>query len=256
MKKLNFYLLWVLSIALIPGYGLMAQEENNDYVMYESIILTPNTTKLKVLGENMQKHNQKYHSTAPYSANVYNISTGANAGKMIWMMGPMKFADLDKRPAEGGHDEDWRDNIMPYINEMGTAEYWKADSKLSNLSMMDGTPGQYPIIYVRYWDVEKGQGHNVDKFLETVSSTIKNMPGDNTWGVYDNQFRQGEAGRHLATVSFHKKWAELDEPNKFRESYNEMHGENTWDAFIKNNQMTFSNSWDEIWVYNKKLSGE
>ncbi|MDC6351752.1 hypothetical protein PP178_09305 [Zeaxanthinibacter sp. PT1] len=256
MKKIKNGLLWLLCLAMMPAQQIMAQEESNDYVMYESIILSPNKAKLKVLGENMQKHNQKYHNTAPFSANVYNISTGAETGKLVWMMGPMKFSDLDSRPAEGGHDEDWRDNIMPYLDDMGAAEYWKADGKLSNLSMMDGTPGQYPIIYVRYWNVERGQGHNVDQFLETVSSTIKNMPGENPWGVYDNQFRQGEAGRHLATVSYHKKWAELDEPNTFRKSYDEVHGENTWDAFIKNNQATFSNSWDEIWVYNKKMSGD
>lgn len=110
------------------NFTLNAQEDSKDYEMMESILLTPDYTKLKVLGENMRAHNTKYHNDGPYKASVYNISTGPNTGKLVWMMGPLKYTHLDSRPEVDGHDEDWRDNVMPYIKKNHTGEYWRMDS--------------------------------------------------------------------------------------------------------------------------------
>jgi hypothetical protein len=35
-----------------------------------------------------------------------------------------------------------------------------------------------------------------------------------------------------------------------------LYGENSWDSFTETRDDTFSNRWDEIWVYNKNLSGD
>ncbi len=99
--------------------------------------------------------------------------------------------------------------------------------------------------------------YSIDHLLTQVSETIKAMPGENPWGVYDNQFRQGyTTGRHIATVSFLKNWAELDDDNKFKETFLKVHGDNSWEAFINGLDDSFSNTWDEIWEYNKQLSGK
>jgi hypothetical protein len=89
-----------------------------------------------------------------------------------------------------------------------------------------------------------------------VSETIKSMDGENPWGLYYNSFLQGDLGRHVATVSFLKNWAEMDEDRNFKESYEKLFGENLWDNFIETLEDTFTNRWDEIWVYNKNLSGD
>ena len=251
-------LLFLMTVTMVFGAMTTAEaQDNSKYEMWESIMMTPDYTKLKVLGENMRKHNQKYHKEGAYEATVYNIATGPNAGKLIWEMGPLMFAHLDKRPSAGGHDEDWRDNVMPYIKKMHTAEYWKDEAKYSNTGMLDGDNSKYPLLYVRYWEVNPDQDHLVDGLLKQISETFKGMEGDNPWGVYDNQMRQGlKIGRHLATVGFMKNWAEMDDPGTFKPTFIKVHGEDAWDPFLENMGNAFTNSWDEVWEYNANLSGK
>jgi len=56
IKKCNSLLLMV---AIVFGAMLTvnAQDDSSSYEMWESIMLTPDNTKLKVLQENMRKHN-------------------------------------------------------------------------------------------------------------------------------------------------------------------------------------------------------
>ncbi|WP_297762219.1 hypothetical protein [uncultured Muriicola sp.] len=253
-KKLISFIATVLLI--LGATTQLKAQEAQDEPKWESIMLVPDNTKLKVLGENMRKHNQKYHKEGAFKASVYNILSGPNSGKLIWMMGPLKFSDLDTRPAEGGHDEDWRDNIMPYVMQTEQGEYWEGDSKLSNTSMLPNDPSTYPILFTRYWEVNPGHGFSVESHLEMASKTIKAMPGVHPWGVYNNLFVQGKIGRHIATVSFHKNWTDFGTSWPFRTTFDEVHGANTWDSFIRNRDVTYSNWWDEIWVYDKALSGD
>jgi hypothetical protein len=256
MKTTNRFFIALTTMLLLISTTTFAQEDSS-YQMWESITLTPDNSKLKVLAENMRKHNQTYHKSGAHKATVFNITTGPNAGKIVWEMGPLNFADLDTRPSVGGHDEDWRDNIMPYIKKMNTAEYWKEDAKLSNTSMLDGDNSKYPLLYIRYLEVARDHGYSVDNLLKQISETIKAMDGVNPWGVYDNQFRQGfDIGRHIATVSFMKNWAELDEDGNFKATFLKLHGANSWDAFQKGLADSYHNSWDEIWAYDKNMSGD
>ena len=255
MKTLNSF---VLAIAMVFGTMTTINAQDSSAVpMWEMIMLTPDNTKLKVLGENMRKHNQQYHKDGPHQASVWNISSGPNSGKMVWQMGPLGYSHLDSRPSEGGHDEDWRDNVMAYVKKMEHGEYWKGDVKLSNTDMLTDDPSLYPIQFIRYWEVNLEHSHNAEGMLTIISKTIKAMEGNNAWGVYYNQFRQGtRIGRHIATVGFYKNWAELDEAPTFKKTFSKVHGEDKWDAFIRNMDQVMDNSWDEIWVYDKELSGD
>ncbi len=243
-------------VLMVFGTVLTVNSQDKSYIMWESITLTPDNTNLKVLGENMRKHNQKYHKEGPYKAYVYNISTGPNIGKLVWEMGPLTYSHLDDRPSEGGHDTDWRDNIMPYVRKMSNGEYWKKDKELSNTDMLDPDTNSHPLLYIRYHEVYKGEGHNVKHLLTQISKTVKSMEGENPWSVYYNEFQQGYSiGRHIATISLYKKWAELDDDASFKKAFIAVNGKNSWEPFLENMNDTFSNSWDEIWTYNPTLSG-
>lgn len=249
----------LLMLAFVGGFFLTtsAQEKPASYEMWETVILTPDNSKLKVLGETMRAHNQNFHKQAPYKAYVYNIVTGPNIGKLVWEMGPVTFSQLDKRPSAGGHDDDWRDKVMPYVKYMSHGEYWRKDEKLSNTAMLTGESVTYPLLFITYYEVAKDKGFNVDILLKQMSETVKAMDGVNPFGVYYNEFRQGYTiGRHIATVGFYKKWAEFDDENKFKKTFIKVHGEEAWDPFLRNFSLTFSNSWDEVWEYNPKLSGQ
>ncbi len=235
-----------------------AQDEKKEYQMWESVMLTPVNSKLKTLQDNMKKHNKTYHKEGAYEAAVYNIVTGPNSGNLIWEMGPLMFSHLDGRPADGGHDEDWRDNVMPYVKKMHTIEYWRDMEKLSNTSMMSGDNSEYPILYLRYFEVNSGHGYTVQPLLKKMSEAVKAMESEAPWGLYSNEFRQGkDIGRHIAWVAFYKNWTEFDNDDaSFKDAYLKVHGDNSWDSYIRGLDDTFSNSWDEIWVYDKNMSGK
>ena len=256
MKKI-FYSILIAFFLLASPLSVIHAQESDDGPLWESIMLVPDNSKLKILGENMRKHNMKYHNEGPFKTTVYNISSGPNTGKLVWMMGPLKYSDLDSRPSAGGHDEDWRDNIMPYVKRTEQGEYWEGDNELSNTAVLaDLAPGAYPILRIRYWEVNPDHGHGVEAHLEMSSKAIKAMPGVHPWGVYDNHFIQGNIGRHLATVSFFKNWAELGTSSPFRAAFDKANGANMWNRYISNRDATFSNWWDEIWVYDKMMSGD
>jgi hypothetical protein len=61
----------------------------------------------------------------------------------------------------------------------------------------------------------------------------------------------------VATVSFYKNWVAFDKDGpSFKEAYEKLYGENSWDTFLDTRDDTFTNRWDEIWVYDKNMSGD
>jgi len=43
---------------------------------------------------------------------------------------------------------------------------------------------------------------------------------------------------------------------KFKDAYEKLYGDNTWDSFLDTLGDTFTNRWDEVWIYNKHMSGD
>jgi hypothetical protein len=256
MIKKSILLMCMLTIVFGSVQNVQAQEDSDDYTMWEDIMLTPDNTKLKVLQDNMRKHNMTYHKDGHFKAVVYNIASGPNSGNIIWEMGPMKYSHNDTRPGEGGHDADWRDNVMPYIKKIQTIEYWTADKKLNNTSMLDGDNSKYPVYFVRYYEVADGPAPGVNTFFERVSKTVKALDGVNPWGVYYNEFRQGDLGRHIATFGFSPNWSDFDKDRNWVETFNKVNGENSWQNQQDLYSANFKNSWDEIWTYNAYMSGK
>ena len=59
MKKTS--ITYLLMAMFLLGTVVTTTAQEADAPMWESIVLTPDNTKLKVLSENMRAHNQKYH---------------------------------------------------------------------------------------------------------------------------------------------------------------------------------------------------
>lgn len=238
-----------LLITLLLVIPIMIQAQDDSYTMYETVTLSPDGKDPAKLQAAMKAHNTKFHNNGAHAAAVWIVSSGPNAGKMVWAMGPLKYADLDSRPQGDAHDADWA-KVMAHITEVGTVEYWKRDDKLSNVV---GDPR--PMLYVRYWEVNNKYGFLVDGLLKQISSTVKAMDGENPWAVWDNEMRQGNLGRHIATVSGMNNWAEMDDDPQFRKTFNEVHGEDAWIPFIRSMEIAFTNSWDEVWTLAPEMGG-
>jgi len=247
MRNILYFL-----ILLFP-FTIYSQEEG--YTQVESIQLTPAPGQGATLRDNMRAHNMKYHAEAPYNALVFSIATGKKAGNLVWMMGPCTFTELDDRPSAGGHDEDWGNNVVPYLTKMGNVEYWKRDDDFNVNQAAPGTPPA-PITRVRYHTVTQGQGFRINDLFAKVKNTLDDIGIDGAWSVWDNQFRQGSKnGRHIATVTTFGSWSDLDRDIKFAEAFNKRYGDNALQRFNREMRDVFSNTWDEFWTVDKYMSG-
>ncbi len=226
----------------------MVQAQDDEYTMYQMLNIIPDNKNLGKLNENLKAHNEKFHKEGATAAIVWRVASGPNVGQLIWMRGPLKFADLDK-PQGKEHDDHWANNVLPNVKKIGTLEYWKRNDKVSNVV---GDPK--PKIFVRIAVVNDGQSYRVNDFYAKIGDVIKAMDGENPWAVWTNLFRQGDLGRHVADVSGFDNWAWIDEDAKFRKKFMEVHGENSWVPFLNMRREIFEDSHDEIWVLVPELS--
>jgi len=240
----------ILLLIVALSFNLSAQDDDEGYIMYETVRLQPNHADLAGLKKAMSEHNKTYHKDGVYTALVWNISSGPDVGKLVWMMGPCTYTDLDSRPS-GAHDDHWTSQVLPHIKSQKNGEYWRRDD---DLSYKAGT--QSPMVSISYVEIREGQVHRLQGMLKKVSDVVKATDDGQPWSVYYNEFRQGwKIGRHIALVSAINSWSDFDKPDNFRENFEKHHGENTWNAFNLEWDDVFSDGWDEIWTLNTDMSG-
>lgn len=240
----------VLFLVLCPFIS-QAQEEGQEDVIYEAVLLTPDHTQLEAFQEAMAEHNQTFHNEqGPYHSNVWAVSTGPNAGKMIWTMGPLSsYAQLDNRPS-GEHDDHWQNVVMPTVKSTETVEYWKLNQEWSN-----PVEGDYSMAYVRLHTINSKYGFLFNDAMEKLSGTIKALDENPAFYTYVNEFQQGDIGRHVATMSFHNNMASLDDDWDFRDTFEEIYSRGDWDRWTRTMDLVMENQYDEIWVLVPELSG-
>jgi len=218
-----------ISILIIVMFMTVAyaQDQPETY-MYETIYLTPDLEDLAKLQETMAAHNKKYHGPGDHAAFVQRVVAGKRTGDLVWVMGPGKFAHLDSRPAEGGHDEDWANNVLPNLEEMSVAEYWRRDA--TSYYVPEGyTPGK---IRVRFYKVKRGEGSNLAEHYSKLIQVFREKNYNRALSIYHNTFPTAH-GRNIASVSSFNNWAELDEGIPIENDFNSIHGEGSWGKWLE-----------------------
>ncbi len=211
MKNLLFVL------ALLIGINLGAQEDDG-YVMYQTILLKPLHEHGQELRAGLKAHNDKFHQEGAQAVNVWQINSGPNSGSLLWVKGPLTWTDMDNPIEAGGHMDDWRANVVPHA-EMGSMEFWRV---LDGMSFMpDGFAPK--MIQVRYFDIKQQKGNNARHLASTHIKlyTEKNM--DMGLQIMSNQAPSGD-GREWAMIWFHDSWASLDKDRNYWDTYEEMFG--------------------------------
>jgi len=197
-------------------------------VVFESIYLEPKMENLKELGEKMKSHNVNYHATAPYTASVWQVITGQNSGKLLWIMGPFTFADLDSRPSDGGHDEDWMGNVLPLTHGMSDGYYWKLrpDYVYSPSETYQG-----PVMRVRVLDIRRGKSEEFGNAMDKIMEVYNEKKPNHSMAIYDNF--ASDQNRDVAIVWQYENFAYFDQDLAFAKLYEEVHGDNSWNHFME-----------------------
>jgi len=231
-------------------------EESKVYTQWDTFRFTVNNQFAKKLTKNMRAHIKKYHAEAPLKTKIYNITYGPSANELIWVMGPVSYSELDARPDNKKHDDDWADNINPYITSYNQSEIWRNMEGLviNNLNEKSSDPERYS---ARYLTVNADQDPEVVKYLLTqVKETLVKIGKVKYWAVMENQFIQGNVnGRHLIGLSSMQSWAELDDDWEFGKHFEELYGKGSFKAFRVNYARVIKNQWHEIISVNKEMSG-
>jgi len=232
MKKLTVL---IVMLAAVLSFS-MAQ----DYSMYETQYLKVHPGKTSELLEALAAHNKKFHSSGPYTANVWSVYTGPYSGQLVWAMGPCTFTDLDKRPSGDDHDKDWEDNVTSQA-EVGLSEYWRLSPSLSHAPDSDS----HKIIRVRILNIKASEGYRFRALVEKMKEvwTKKNYPFRTN--VYRNRMWSRD-GRDWAFVTAFDKWADLDRDNTFSDDYEEIHGSGSWRLFLEEWEEVVVNAEDEM----------
>ena len=214
-----------LCFLIFLGY---ADAQDNETHMYETIYITPIPGKISELNAALSAHNKKYHGEGDYTALVQSVITGRRTGDYVWLMGPGNFTRLDSRPAEGGHDDDWTNNVLVNVSEVANAEYWVRDDKAFY------SPEDYSgdKIRIRFHKVKTGKGQKYREMFNKIVEVYRAKTYKQTVTLYRNRFPTAY-GRTGATVTGFSNWSMYDEDGTFVADFNSVHGEGSFAKWIE-----------------------
>ncbi|NKI27187.1 hypothetical protein HCG49_11495 [Arenibacter sp. 6A1] len=235
-------------VLLIPL--MVISQAPKEYNVIENAMLTANPEKIQEFESGMAAHNKKYHAQGIYGARVYWIANGKNAGKYVWVMGPLPWSALDTRPAQEGHDMDWNTNVLPYMLPETEQHYWRFHPELSNFSK-DFTIKNLLIFVV---DVKRFKHMEFMEVVKKVQKVYLEKMPDHPYGIYINDMANME-GMDFAWVDFFEKSAWMGNRDSFPLHFEEVYGSGSFKNFLKEIEDTTNGESEELWIYKEALSG-
>lgn len=222
-----------------------------DYQMWETTYITPKAEKMAELKKGMAEHNKKFHNDGPYLAHVWNIYAGYREGEWLWAMGPCTWTHLDDRPDSKEHNEDWQNNVVPYVEKFGGSQYWKLNAEVS--TPVEGEPEQNKALWTAY-DLKPFEGYRFIEMLRKVKKVYDEKSYPHSMFVYEAELDDG-SGRDVLIGWYFEKYAWFDRDSKFWRDYEEVHGEGTWRLFMEEFRDVVKGQTDQLAEFQKELSG-
>jgi len=239
----------ILTGLLLGSFFVLTAQEN--YTMYENTYLMVKPDAMEEFSNAMTTHNKDFHSgNNPYHANVWMVTSGKYAGSVVWSMGPCTFSHLDARPDSEEHNEDWVKNVMPNVQKMGENGYWKRADKLSYAP----EDSIFTKLLITVYDIEDWQMYRFKEIAGKVAEVYRAKKYDHSFAVYMPALDMPHE-RDAAIVWGFRKYADFDEDTKFKEAFDEVHGEGAWDKVLDEYKDIVVNSIDEIWELSPEMSG-
>lgn len=244
MKPKTNLIVTLVFALMLTTFTANAQEEKEPYRMVEITYMLPKIGMEKAFEGAVKAHNEKYHKEGVFKASLDLILTGKESGWYVWIMGPCTFTDLDARPDNAAHTNDWDKNVSPTILKYGRNEFWRYNNKLSYHK--EGSSDDANLENIWFIDVKKGQDYKFREFIEKVKKAHEKR-GEGNLYVYNNQFRDNE-GRDVAIVWTLKNWAEMDDDDGgIKKYYEELYGEGSWANGLKDWDNSIKSITSQMW---------
>lgn len=227
----------------IFAFGTVTAQKT--YTMYETMYVVPKKGMEKELMANMEAHNKKFHTAAPYEAFSRKVVIGSHEGQFVWVMGPTTFTALDGFDTQANspaHDADWALNVEPFVESYSDLEYWK---KKDDLSYSPESTDGLKLQHIRFWELKAGKYEAFMDVMKNVVSVFKTNKYKDSWSIYVNQFSTGN-GRDIAAVSNKANWASFDREGTFVADYEKLYGEGSWKKAMTTMQESTDSFEEEI----------
>ncbi|QCK15694.1 hypothetical protein [Mangrovivirga cuniculi] len=205
-----------------------ALPQESPAALTETIYLQPKPGMAKQMEEGVAKHNQKYHARGQDNEAVLRrVEYGNKAGWYVWVMNGT-YASLDNRPDDDDHSEDWEDNVGKYVEKYGETDLWSFNKNLSFGMDKFQTQKRYEA-----WAIElkPWQGYRFNAILEKLHAAFEKM-GNRTMLVFNSEVNR-KGGPDRGIVWGYNNYADLESDSKLVETYNSIHGENSWQNFLE-----------------------
>ena len=212
MKKLLLF----IAIAICLPFLITAQS-SDDYVMFQTIKLTPKSGQSTKVMEGLKEHNDTYHTEGHTAVSVWQINSGEDAGSLSWIMGPLKWSDLDKAD-DPEHIPHWMEKVDPYV-EMGEWQYWRLEDDMSY-----APEGFQPKVhFVRFFTIEARKRDEAKELFKTFFKIYRENNFDMGLHVFSNEV-PGEDEPQWAILWAYDNYASMDKNRKFWDLYEKSEG--------------------------------
>lgn len=243
---------FVCLLAALITCSAFAQQAQ-PYVVYDQIMLTPNPEKIAEFQKVLAEHNQKFHPEGAYDVGVFQIMTGPNSGKFIWNLGPVTWADMDKRPMDKAHNEHWATAVAATLTTDSWATYWRHHPEFTNMSQ----DFELNMLRVNFYDIKRGMDswEKVEKIMERFTKLYREHYPDDVFATYSNVMASTGEGKDMAIVGFVDNFAAMgDENPDVPEKYNAMYGEGSFEKDITTWLEVMVGESSELWMFLPDLS--
>jgi hypothetical protein len=239
MKKL------VLICLLIPAMS-MGQKKN----VVNASRYFPKVDKVLEFEKALSAHAQKYHS-GDWKWRVFDIQTGPDAGGYHITEGPASWEAIDGRGNLGTeHNTDWNKTVAIYLTDRYSSSYSVFQDSLSSVGISDYSN----MINISHIYPKMGWGYKVRDILkkfkkvwdeggESIAVYVANSSGPAQFAVV-TRYKQGLKEK---ANGFRKP---------FKERYEAMYGNDSWDDVDEMYKNYVDNSWSELLSLRADLSSK
>jgi hypothetical protein len=195
-------------------------------------------------------HYQKYH-TGEWSARIFEIASGPDAGGYQINEGPNSWETIDSRGNLGTeHNIDWYKNVAIYLTDRGSTSFSTFQDSISTTGLNDWADK----ISITHYFPRLGQGFQMYTFLEDLRPVWKAL------GQSVAVFASSSSGpAQYAVVTRYPnglKDKALSNSNKVKDTYEKIHGRFSYIRFTETMQNSVTEVWHEMLFYRKDLSSK
>lgn len=235
----------LLAFFLLPFVGI-GQTKN----VVTAHRVFPKIDKVLEFEKALATHAQKYHK-GDVSWRVFAIQSGPDAGGYHITEGPNSWEGLDSRGNLGDeHNMDWHKNVAIYLTDKQKVSYSVYQDSLSTIALGDYSDK----INIAHVYPKVGKGDNVWAMLKKMKKTW--MATGATVAVYS----ASSSGKAQYTVVTRYKQGLKERARGFRkpfdDTYDSVHGEGSYDQYLKDAAEFVDENWSELLFLRKDLSSK